>query len=131
MKISTEKPACWDRLEEAFGVLWESGIVVTWNGVIHTRRGEESLTPDLIVHEQVHLEQQEGLDPEEFLERFISDKQYRYDLEMEAYTAQVEFLRATIKDPNELFCKIHRICKNLESNYGGIITYEEAKKIFL
>lgn len=127
MIISKEKPDCWDRLEAAFGVRWESGVIVTWKGVVHTIRGE--LSPDLIIHEEVHLKQQAEYGSEEFLERFINDKQFRYDMEIPAFMAQADYLRHHIKNPDELFCKLHLIHKNMEQNYGGMITYEEAKKI--
>lgn len=125
MKISTEKPACWDRLEKQFNVRWESGIIVTYDGVIHTQSGV--LAPDFLAHELVHVKQQEGKNPEEFLERFLTDRDFRLEMELPAYRVQVAFLRATIvHDPDELFVRIHKLAKNMAANYDNMVTLEQA-----
>lgn len=124
MLISHEKPKCWDRLERAFGVRWNEGMIVTYAGVIHTPA--ETIAPDFLVHELVHVKQQEGIDPDLYLEKYISDQFFRRYTESRAYEIQAAFLNATIKDPDELFCRKHALAKTMVRNYGDIFCYEDA-----
>lgn len=125
MKIYTEKPACWERLEKQFNLRWESGMIVTYDGKIHCHTGE--IAPDFMAHELVHVKQQEGKDPEAFLESFLTDKNFRLEMELPAFRVQVAFLRATIvHDPDELFVRIHSLAKKMATNYGDMVTLEEA-----
>lgn len=125
MIIHTEKPSCWERLEKQFNLRWESGMIVTYGGEIYCHTGQ--IAPDFMAHELVHVEQQKGKDPDEFLERFISDKNFRLEMELPAFRVQVAFLRATIvHDPDELFVRIHSLAKKMATNYGEMVTLEEA-----
>lgn len=127
MRISTEKPPCWDRLEKAFGVTWENGIIITYDGVVHTMSGE--LASDVAVHEAVHIEQQNQYDPDVWLDKYIDDADFRLKVELEAYRAQAKYLRETIKNRELLHQRIHWICRCLVNNYGFNLTYEEATKL--
>lgn len=125
--VSTEKPDCWDRLEKVFGVDWNSGIVVAWKGKIHTKVGKVS--DHIYVHEQVHLKQQEKYSPDDYLDKYIEDIEFRFQMELEAFQAEIAYIRefykkAIVED------KIDKICRTLSSSiYGNIISYEEIKKI--
>lgn len=124
MIIHTEKPACWDRLEKRFNLKWESGIIITYDGKIYHHAGV--IEPDYLAHELVHVKQQEGKDPEEFLERFITDKNFRLEMELPAFRVQIAFLRATIQDPKELSAKIRKLAEKMVNNYDGMVSKEQA-----
>jgi len=127
VQISTEKPKIYDRLQKEFGIDWDKGVIITYAGKIHCKTG--SISPDLYVHEMVHIKQQESWNTEEYLEKYINDKQFRYQMEIEAYQAQAKWLRKNVKDRELLNRIIVHICKSLSTMYGDIITYSEALKI--
>jgi hypothetical protein len=83
--------------------------------------------PDyLLIHEQVHLEQQETLGLENWVKYYLGDVQFRLNMELEAYLEELDF----IKDRN-FRAKIRlESAKALSSDlYGNIINYEDALKM--
>jgi len=127
MKVKLTKPPNWKRLEEAFGVSWDSGVLVTYGDTIHTKsRG--GVSPDLIIHEGVHVKQQESIGPEKWWERYIADPQFRLQQEMEAYTKQCNYIRVAFRnDPSKVLRLFNHIWRSMSDMYGGMITYQEAK----
>lgn len=110
---TTNKPANWDYLVKQFpNIKWEN-IVVTYGGVIHSKH---PLPPDVLAHEMVHVEQQQGIDKDEYVERFISDKNFRYEMELKAYQVQLRYWAEKLA--NDLSGSI----------YGNIVSYEQAIK---
>lgn len=127
IQISSEKPACYERLRKEFGISWDSGIIITYGGVIYCKKG--SMPADFLAHELVHVKQQMNQDPDEYLEKFISEPAFRKWSEMGAYSVQAAFLDATIVDPFDLVDKKTRLLENMLKNYGGVFTREEARDI--
>lgn len=126
MILSTEKPSCWDRLSKVFSLDWNSGMIVTYGGVIYCK---DPIAPDFLAHELVHVKQQRGHDPEEYLERYINDPEFRKESEISAYRVQSVFLEETIEDPDKLYRAKESLCRAMVRNYGDVFTYEEAKLI--
>lgn len=84
------------------------------------------LTPDLLVHELVHLKQQAEIGVKEWVYDFLYNPVKRLEYEVEAYQKQI----ASIKDRNLKFKVLMESAKNLSSDlYGNIITREEAYKL--
>lgn len=81
------------------------------------------LTPDLLVHELVHLKQQAEYGLLEWVHDFIYNTEFRLSQEIEAYREQLK----SIKDRNYK-AKMRFICaEQLSSSlYGNIITKQEA-----
>jgi len=81
------------------------------------------LTPDLLIHENVHLVQQEEIGRDLWVEKFLNDPQFRLDMELEAYRKQL----ASIVDSSKRQ-KMKLICaENLSSDlYDNIISLSEA-----
>lgn len=134
MQIVTNKPACFERLLEYFGTsydmaaAWEKGIAITYAGVIHSKYTE--IPPDVLIHEEIHIRQQAGIEPMEYVERFLADKDFRRANELEAFQAQAKYLRENVKDRNDLAKRLHFIWLSISSPlYGNMITYEEAKNL--
>lgn len=125
-QISNEKPKIYDRLQKEFGIDWDKGIIITYGGVIYCKSG--TLSPDLLVHEMVHVKQQEGWDADEYVEKYISDVEFRLQMEIEAYKAQADWLRKNVKDRNKLHRILNHIWISMSSNYGGMISYSDAQK---
>lgn len=81
------------------------------------------LTPDLLVHENVHLEQQAKIGVKEWVYDFIYIPEKRLEYELEAYIKQV----ASVKDRNRRVKILIESSKNLSSGlYGDIIDYQSA-----
>lgn len=81
------------------------------------------LTPDLLIHEQIHLKQQEKLGVDEWVNRYIDDLEFRIEQEVEAYRNQIN----SIKDRNAKERMKIWASETLSSKlYGNIINYQIA-----
>jgi len=127
IEIYTNPPPNWSKLSEAFNVNWEGNLVVTYAGKIHCPSGKVS--PDVLVHEMVHVEQQKGKDMELLLQRYMTDIDYLRDVETPAFKAQAAFIDATTPDEAEAWCKKYRIAKRMEEMYKNAFTFETASAI--
>ena len=87
MRIVYKKPKLFFLLRWIFGVRW-GHCIFTYGNTIYTFR---ELTPEELVHEQVHIKQQ-GKYPFFFVLRYIFDKKFRKLSELEAYTAQYLYM---------------------------------------
>lgn len=84
------------------------------------------LTKDLLVHELVHLRQQQEVGVKEWVYDFLHNPQIRLMYEVEAYKEQLK----SIKDRNYRHLVRVDSARNLSSAlYGNIIGTEEAFKI--
>ncbi len=84
---------------------------------------DNTLTPDLLVHENTHLKQQAKIGVKEWVYDFLEVPARRLEIELEAYRAQLK----SIKDRNQRD-KIRRISADTLSSalYGNIISRAEA-----
>ena len=84
---------------------------------------DNPLTPDLLKHEMVHIQQQIKIGVKEWVYDFLESPRARLEFELQAYKTQLR----SIKDRNHRD-KIRRAsAENLSSAlYGNIISYEEA-----
>lgn len=119
------KPPCWDRLVEVFKVNWVPGVTVTYGGEIYTFDSE--LKDDVLVHEAVHVQQQKGIDPDEYVERYIADLEFRKKVETEAFIVHMAFLRSTMPDDAKLFARLYTCLKSFAATVG--CTTQEADHI--
>lgn len=129
VKTSQQKPPQWilDAVKEKWGVVWESNVIFTYNGVISTSSGE--MTEDLIAHENTHIEQQARLEGwgDEWWKRYLADDQFRFEQELEAYQNQYKWLVRNIKDRNEVFRFLTHYAKSLSgAMYGNMCDFHTA-----
>lgn len=126
--IKHEKPPCYDRCVKEFGIDWDKGIIITYGGIIYSKKEVSCLD---IAHELIHVRQQHGWDPDEYLEKFIADPKFRLDSEVEAFQAGVKYVKEHHPRSIQRRC-IHEWATRLSGpNYGNIITYEKAKALLL
>lgn len=84
------------------------------------------LTPDLLIHELVHLRQQEKHGLVEWVHDFLEYPKFRLEQELEAYREQLQ----SIKDRNHREATRRISAQQLSSAmYGNIISREEAYKL--
>lgn len=85
-----------------------------------------ALTPDLLVHEMVHLKQQEEIGLTKWVYDFLEYPEKRLEYELEAYREQLK----SIKDRNYKVKVRYQSAKNLSSSlYGNICTFDEALEL--
>lgn len=81
------------------------------------------LTPDLLVHELRHLEQQREVGLSEWVYDFLHNPEKRLEYEIDAYKTQLK----SIKDREKRNKVRIQSARNLSSDlYGNIITYQDA-----
>lgn len=83
------------------------------------------LTPDTIIHEEVHLKQQEKFGLDNWFQRYLEEPQFRLDMEIEAYQAQLNSI-ISYKNRNRIYLLI---LDHLASPmYGNIVSRQELVK---
>jgi hypothetical protein len=126
MKVLTEYPPNYALLNEVFNLEGRK-VVFTYGDILYNPSGGNP-SMDLLVHEKVH-EKQQGDDPGGWWLRYVEDKYFRYNQEMEAYRAQYKFFCKVYKDRNRRALFLRAIASDLSSPiYGGIISLENATK---
>lgn len=100
-----------------------NNTIFAYKDTIYANR---DLPADIVHHEYIHLLQQEHDGLEVWVYKFLNDNVYRLRQEMEAYKAQLDF----IKDRNQRARARMECVRNLSSPlYGNIISRETALEI--
>jgi len=124
-KISKELPPkeIYDRAVKVFGVDFEKGVTFTVGDTIYSK-GE--ISPDLLEHEKVHIEQQkEGW--REWWERYFTDPGFRTSQELQAYKKQYNWVLKNINDRNEKARYLMFFAQSLSGKmYGNVLSLQDA-----
>lgn len=83
--------------------------------------------PDLEEHEKVHQKQQ-GSDPEFWWEKYLQNKDFRLEQEIEAYGAQYQYLKGIFNNKG-LKVVLFEMANALSKDYGLSLTYQEAENL--
>lgn len=137
IKYSNNKPPNWEMLVNAAPIvsaLWADNLIVTYGDTYYSKI---PTTPDLIAHEEVHVEQQKRAGgPDEWWKLWITDINFRLEQELQAYRVQLDWWRnELISVPrNERRFKLRRmeewIAEILSGEmYGRIVTYKKAMEL--
>ena len=85
---------------------------------------------DIIHHELQHLRQQQRIGAKNWILRYLDDKKFRLEQELEAYVIQLKEVKK-MNDPNELFNILDECANNISSKlYGSMITKKRAMEYF-
>lgn len=88
-------------------------------------RGSGNLSYDVLKHEDVHIKQQGDIGRDEWWKRYLSDPQFRFEQELEAY--RVQFKAMDIYNRGQRRVLLNKIASDLSSAmYGNVITKAEA-----
>lgn len=99
--------------------------VFCYGNVIHNPAGK-ALTPDLINHEMIHMQQQSN-GAEAWWKLYLEDKLFRTSQEIPAFQVQFQTAKQHIKDRERLHRYLVQLAKNLSSDvYGKVISFGEA-----
>jgi hypothetical protein len=127
VKISTAIPEVFYECNWRFGVQWGK-VVITYGDTIYS--ANPNLPQDIIIHEATHIKQQKAYgDPKLWWDKYLEDKKFRYFQEIEAYENQAKYLRATINDVRKRLWTFNNLWRIMSGSYGGMITYQEAKRL--
>lgn len=96
-------------------------VAFPYKGKIYSNK---ELPEELLEHEKVHFKQQEELGDDIWEERYLTDANFRVQMELEAYKKQLTYFRLN----RDVFDMARvQIAKVLSSPmYGNILTYKEA-----
>ena len=126
VKVKVEKPPIYEEVIKVFEINPESTLF-TYGDTIYAPGGGD--IPDhLIIHEQVHMKQQNYNDADAAIwwENFLKDKEFRLTQEAEAYAAQYAFICKTVKNHEERFKIRMDLAKFLSgAMYGFMINQVE------
>lgn len=130
IKFSPFPPPVYEKCMNAFGgknVDFEKGMVFAYGDTIHSK----FLVPiDLIHHEMVHLNQQQSIGPDKWWDQYINEQVFRFDQELQAYRAQLKFLKSRIRDRNKFYKEKVRLASDLASPiYGNMCTVTYALRM--
>jgi hypothetical protein len=128
MQILTTKPPIYDRLKQHFDIDWDQGIIITYGNDVCCKY---PLPPEKIVHESIHVKQQREL-PDPWWDKYIADPEFRLKQEIEAYRAEVTFIKKgkNHRSRNVTFEMIRQCALDLSGpTYGNIVTYDRAWKM--
>jgi len=125
MIISTRIPPIYFKCKEVFGVNWDFGIAITYGDTVYSKN---PIPLHIRAHEQVHIEQQAIKGAKEWWDRYLVEKEFRLSQEIPAYKAQAEYIKAHNKG---WMPQIRKLAADMESMYGGMITYKEALNLLL
>ena len=131
MKLSKKKPKIYDRIKATFpSVEWDRGLIITYGDTVHCKF---DIGPHKEVHEGVHVKQQLEMGKEKWWDMYIEYPAFRLLQEIEAYTAEVAFMRdhteLTTRDQRRHYLK--QIVENMSGPmYGNICTRKQAEQLF-
>ena len=132
MKIIYNKPPdhIYNACVEKFGVDFEQGIMFAYDGALYTKYVVPAFK---LEHERTHIKQQlEYGSADKWWEKYLSDNEFRLEQEIEAYKAEMRWLRAHVKDREAIAHIRHQNTIDLSSSmYGNLIPYSIAYRILL
>lgn len=130
MQIVTAKPPCYEEAAKIFGLKPDDIVYFTYGDIIYNPTGG-TISPDTIVHEETHGEQQEMSSEVAVFwwQRYMHDAEFRIEQESEAYGAQYEWLCRQYRDRNKRARMLHTLASALAGPlYGNAISITEAKE---
>ena len=126
MKIINVDPPNIKQIEAVLGPDKTKANVYCYGNTIYNPN-KLKLEPHIIVHEKVHSEQQRRIGIDYWWMRYLDDKNFRLENELEAYAIQYKYVKDLFKDAiAKLF--LTDISEVLASEtYGNILTIHQAE----
>ena len=127
LKIKLEKPPIWDSVCTAFEIN-PKNVCFTYGDTIYNPNNFK-MSPELIEHEKLHMEQQNHneVDAALWWGKYLRDPKFRLDQEARAYGKQLKYVKKIIKDRNALAVYNRKLAVSLSGPlYGNVIDLAEA-----
>lgn len=123
MKISEKYPPNYDEIVQALGKV--DGAVFCYGDTIYNPF-KRNITPDIEVHEAVHMKQQGNM-PEVWYMKYLYDPKFRLEQEIQAYGEQYAFIKKYMKG-DLLAWGLEKMAQALSGKeYGNLLSYNEAE----
>ena len=128
MKILNQKPQNYSQIVEALGDVSKYNPVFCYGDTIYNPFGRE-ITPDVEHHESIHSRQQaQFTSPDDWYSRYLTDKKFRYEMELEAYSEQYSFGKEIVKKNKLTDAFLDSLASELCGEaYGLGLTFGEAR----
>lgn len=97
-----------------------------WGDTLYNPSGVE-IPDDIMVHEEVHVTQQ-GDNPELWWNRYIIDKDFRLEQELEAYGTQLNWVKERYTNQAQKEC-LFEMAQNLISLYNFHMNHNKAESL--
>jgi len=126
-EIRKEYPPNIDEIRKVFD-LGDRDVLFAWGITLYNPKGN-AVPPHLMVHEKVHQMQQREVGVEKWWDRYLKDKDFRLNQEVEAYAYQYQFVK---KEVNARTAKtfLFALASDLASPvYGNMIQYGRAESL--
>lgn len=126
--VRAERPPNYDEIVAVLpAVKGRANAVFTYAPYIYWM-GDGVLTPDLMKHEEKHLEQQKKNGPAAWWKEYLADPEFRLIQEVEAYQAQYKAARRLNRAQRRIL--LNKISSDLASPmYGRILSKSDAKRL--
>lgn len=133
MKILLTKPPNYEEVSKFFNLPEKVAVFFTYGDCMYNP-SMAKITPELIRHEETHVEQQQASEEVANIwwQRYVKDPVWRVEQEAEAYGAQYAFYCQGEKDRNKRAVYLHEIAIHLSGPiYGNAIDHADARKMIL
>jgi hypothetical protein len=126
LEVVRERPPNFDAIVAVFPQAANPGVIFAYGGKVYAP-GETKVTRDLDAHERVHIERQ-GDDPDGWWDRYLVDKEFRFEEELLAHRAEFQsFCRRQLDAFKRRHAQIEIGRKLASALYGHMITPEQAE----
>ncbi len=107
------------------------GVMFAYDGAIYNPSGQ-AIPPQLIAHENVHLERQKIIGAEVWWSRYLTEPEFRYYEELLAHRAEYKWLIGAALNRQERRTALVLTAKRLASAlYGSMVSVNRAKEDIL
>lgn len=124
MEIVETFPPNIELIELALGK--QPNSIFTYSGIIYNP-SKRTILRDIHIHEEVHQKQQ-GENADAWYARYLTDKDFRLECEIEAYGEQYKFAKEHVHDTKLLKWALESMAFALSGKeYGSLVTYGQAE----
>lgn len=129
MKIVDGYPPNFDKIAAAFPEAKRKGVMFSYGAVVYAPHGIR-VPASLRRHEKVHSHRQAVIGVEKWWDKYIVDKEFRFQEELLAHRAEYNWFRANRPEQRKRMLKM--IAERLASElYGSVVSQADAHRMIL
>ena len=124
MNIIEDYPPNYKEIEKVFKVKERLDVIFTYGDKLYNPH-KIKIEAHAIIHEEVHVKQQKN--PKEWWDRYLKDKDFRLEQEMEAYATQYAYVKPVLNTEGQRIF-LEAISFELSGElYGDMVSYQKAE----
>lgn len=129
MNIVKSRPPNFADIVKVFPIARKPTVIFAYAPNIYNPAGQV-LHPSLLAHESVHIKRQAAVGVTQWWERYLSDKQFRFDEELLAHRAEFKSLECESRTYRQREVALKTVAKKLAAPlYGRMVTTERAMEM--